>query len=288
MSIFLSEQRVDDPARNLTLMASAPMQAVLTDAVSPIDDIYEGISDRGELARENEALKAEVERLQAELAAQADADQRIGELEAALGVKQQRPEDQLLAANVIAQEPSALKRMVAIDRGIDDGIDEGMVVLSRSGSLVGTVARAYDSYSWIRLVTDPSSSVNAQVAVATPVPTPAPATPAPSPGATPAPAPPAAAPEPRSVRGVAEGDLRNGVLLDLLPPEEAIDPGSLVLTSGLGGNYPPGLLIGSVGEVEQRPQSAFKKAILTPAAELDEMETVLVLISFTPARLTAP
>jgi rod shape-determining protein MreC len=87
---------------------------------------------------------------------------------------------------------------------------------------------------------------------------------------------------------VADGDLRNGIILDLLPPEEKIDSGTLVLTSGLGGNYPPGILIGSVGEVEQRPQSAFKKATLQPATELDELETVLVLISFEPARLTSP
>ena len=155
ISIFLSEQRTLDPARNLTLTASAPLEAMLRDAASPIDDIYEGIADRGQLTRDNEELKAEIERLQTELAAQEDAEARILELEAALGVKQQRPDDQLLAANVIAQEPSALKRMVAIDRGIGDGIDEGMVVLSRSGSLVGTVARAYQDFAWIRLVTDP-------------------------------------------------------------------------------------------------------------------------------------
>jgi rod shape-determining protein MreC len=87
---------------------------------------------------------------------------------------------------------------------------------------------------------------------------------------------------------VAEGDLRNGVLLDLLPPEETIDAGTLVLTSGLGGNYPPGILIGTVDEVEQRPQSAFKRATLTPSAQLDELDTVLVLINFIPERLTAP
>ena len=53
------------------------------------------------------------------------------ELEAALGVKQRRPDEHLLAANVIAEEPSGLKRAIAIDRGLSDGIDEGMVVLSR-------------------------------------------------------------------------------------------------------------------------------------------------------------
>jgi rod shape-determining protein MreC len=90
------------------------------------------------------------------------------------------------------------------------------------------------------------------------------------------------------VRGVAKGDLRNGIILDLLPPDEQIAAETLVLTSGLGGNFPPGILIGSVSEVEERPQSAFKRATLEPATQLDELETVLVLISFEPARLTPP
>ena len=76
-----------------------------------------------------------------------------------------------------------------------------MVVLSRSGSLVGTVARAYEDFAWIRLITDPDSAVNAQVsaracsAAADPrrdviIPsTPTPAAPAATPAPTPAPSP---------------------------------------------------------------------------------------------------
>jgi hypothetical protein len=184
VSIFLSEQGTLDPARNLTLTASAPVESVLRDAASPIDDIYEGISDRGQLARDNEQLRAEVERLQAELAAQEDAEARIRELENALGVKQQRPDDQLLAANVIAEDPSALKRMVAIDRGIGDGIDEGMVVLS-----VAAASLAPWRAPTVRLRPDPArhgsgSAVNAQVNAASSA---APASPTPAPAATPRP-----------------------------------------------------------------------------------------------------
>jgi rod shape-determining protein MreC len=293
VSIVLSESRALDPAENLTLTASAPLQGVLLDAAGPIQDIYDGIADRGELARENERLREEVEALKAQLAGQQDADARIAELEAALGVKQSRPEDQLLAANVIAEEPSALKSMIAIDRGIGDGLDEGMVVLSRSGSLVGTVAHAYEGYAWIRLITDPGSAVNAQVNVDAQQPQPA-ASPGVITGDTPVgqasptegASPPAQAAT--TVRGVAEGDLHARVTLNLLPPDAAIRQGSLVVTSGLGGNYPPGILIGSIGEVEDRPQSAFKKASVDPASELSSLETVLVLISFKPARLEAP
>jgi rod shape-determining protein MreC len=289
VSIFLSQRHAIDPVQNLTLSVSAPVEGVFHDAASPLNDVYEGIADRGSLREENEQLRQQLEQLQSQLAAQQDAQIRIAELEQAVGVKQSRPDDQLLVANVIAQEPSALKRMMAIDRGTADDLDEGMVVLSGNGSLVGTVARVYEDYAWVRLITDPDSAVNAAVnligsdaSVLTPG-----GTPTPAPSSTSAPAPPAAATV-TSVRGVAEGTLRDEVMLDLLPPEVQINEGSLVVTSGLGGNYPAGLLIGSVTEVEQRPQSAFKRASLEPATQLSELETVLVLVNFRPARLVSP
>ena len=91
---------------------------------------------------------------------------------------------------------------------------------------------------------------------------------------------------PTPLRGVAEGDLKHELILDLLPADAALAQGSLVTTSGLGGNYPRELLIGSIQSVEQRSQSPFTKATLNPAANLSTLDTVLVLLSFKPARLS--
>jgi rod shape-determining protein MreC len=263
ISIFLSEQRTLDPLQNFSLSITSPLEGGLRDLADPIADVFEGIVDRGDLVRENERLKAELERLQGQLAGQQDAQQRIREMEAALGFKQSRPEDQLLVANVIAQDPSGLKRAIAIDRGTSDGLDEGMVVLSRSGALVGTVSRAYEDFAWVRLVTDPESAVNAQVQVT-------------------------GSEESPPVRGVVSGDLRRGMVLDLLPPDSPVGEGTLITTSGLGGNYPRALLIGRVKSVEERPQAPFKKATVEPAASLSSLEMVLVLTKFRPARLAGP
>jgi len=297
--ILLSERRALDPVQNTTLRVAAPIEGSLRDIASPVNDVFDGITDRGELVRENQELKERIAELERQIAEQQDAQQRVAELEAALGVKQTRPEDSLLAANVIAEEPSGLKRSIAIDRGLSDGIDEGMVVLSGSGVLVGTISRAYQDFAWIRLITDPESAVNAQINLtaaqpqattpSAPTPTPAPATtPAPTPSASPLPAATPPANEASAIRGVAAGDLKDGLVLDLLPSDVAIGEGSLVLSSGLGGNYPRGLLIGTVTDLEQRPQSPFTKAKVEPAASLSGLDTVLILISFVPARLSEP
>jgi rod shape-determining protein MreC len=297
VSIYLSHIQALDPVENLSLTVTAPIAGGFRDAASPVNDVLTGITDGGDLRRENDTLREENEALKAQIAEQQDLEQRIRELEAALEVKQDRPEDLLLAANVIAQDPSGLKRQIAIDRGIADGIDEGMTVLSEGGSLIGTVSRAYQDFAWIRLITDPDSVINAQVNLTTiqpglgeqpqvltpdsPSPTP---TPAPSVGQEPSPTPTAA---PTFVRGVAEGDLRSGLTLDL-PSDAAVSEGDLVVTSGLGGNYPRSLLIGIIESITAKPQSPFTRTTLEPIANLSTLDTVLVLVSFKPARLEGP
>jgi rod shape-determining protein MreC len=296
VSIFLSNLGAANSIQNLTLTISAPAQGSLRDLANPINDAFLGLTDRGDLNRENESLREELETLKVQLAEQQDAEKRVHDLEAALGLQQSRPEDKLLAADVIAEEPSGLKRTIAINRGLDDGLDEGMVVLSRAGSVIGIVSRAYNDFAWIRLITDPESSVNAQVNIVagsaasdagSDVLTPA--GPSPSASATPAPQPSPSAPaDAQEIRAVASGDQRKGLVLDLLPSDAPVKTGDLVVTSGLGGNFPRGLLLGSIRDVEERPQAPFKSATVEPAASLSGLDTVLVLISFKPARLTAP
>src|SRR5688572_2370362 len=111
ISVFFSEQHALDPAQNLSLTITAPAVGSLRDAARPVDDLFRGITDRGDIVRENRDLKQQIEELEQALAEQQDAKERVRELEEALGVKQGRPEDQLLAANVISEDTSGLKRM---------------------------------------------------------------------------------------------------------------------------------------------------------------------------------
>ena len=261
-SILLSENRTLDPLQNLSLTIAAPMENGLRDVADPISDFFRGIFNRGDLVRENERLREELERLQTETAATEDAQRRLQELEEALGVKENRPDDVFVVADVIAQDPSGFKRALAIDRGSKDGLDEGMVVLSKSGSLVGVVSLAYEEFAWLRLISDPNSAVNIDVLTE---------------GA-----------EGSEARGVAVGDLRSSLSLEMLPTEAAIREGDLVITSGLGGNYPRTLLLGSVTSVEEKPQALAKRATMEPAADLSSLDTVLIITNFRPARLEGP
>jgi rod shape-determining protein MreC len=260
-SIILSENRTLAPMQNLSLTITAPLENGLRDLADPISDFFQGLFNRGDLVRENERLRQELERLQGQAAASEDAQRRLQDLEEALGVQESRPDDVFVVADIIAQDPSGFKRALAIDRGSEDGLDEGMVVLSKSGSLVGTVSQVYDEFAWLRLISDPNSAVNVAVL---------------------------SGDEASEPRGVAAGDLRKGLTLELLPTDAEIAEGDLVTTSGLGGNYPPALLLGSVKSVEEKPQALTKRATLEPAADLSSLDTVLIVTSFLPARLSGP
>lgn len=263
LSIVLSESRTLDPLQNLSLTVAAPLENGLRELAEPIADFFEGLLSRGDLKRENERLRQELERLQGQVASAEDAQQRAQELEEALGVKESRPDDEFVVADVIARDPSGVKRALAISRGSKDGLDEGMVVLSGTGSLVGTVSRVYEDFAWLRLITDTNSAVNVVVLAEG------------DDGGT-------------EARGVAAGDLGGRLSLEMVSAEAQIAEGDLVTTSGLGGNYPRALLLGSVRSVEDKPQALFKRATLEPAANLSALDTVMVITSFLPARLAGP
>ena len=151
ISVALSELRALDPVQNLSLRITSPMERGLREMALPIADFFQGIFDRGDLTRENRQLRAENARLKAELASLQDAQQRYDELARLLEVKEGRPQDKLVVANLIAQDPSNLKEAIAIDRGRNDGVEDGMIVLAEGGSLVGTVSRVYDNFAWVTL-----------------------------------------------------------------------------------------------------------------------------------------
>ena len=88
---------------------------------------------------------------------------QLQELQKLLEIKQSYPDEEFLAANVLAKDPSNLKEAVAIDRGKRDGLREGMVVVTEGHSVVGTVTHIFDSYAWVTLITDPNSAISAMV-----------------------------------------------------------------------------------------------------------------------------
>jgi rod shape-determining protein MreC len=255
--LALSRADVLGPLENVVLTVFSPLQNALTRVSEPAADFISNIRHTNELSDENRVLRAENERLNADVARLREDEIRLQQLSQLLEVKQAHPDEQFLAANVFARDPSNVKEMVAIDRGKRDGIREGMAVVTEGGSLVGSITRVFDDYAWVTLITDPDSAVSAMI-------------------------------QESRAQGVVSGSYSRRLTMDFLPQAAVVNEGDTVLTSGIGGGFPSGLIIGRVSAVESSRQEIFKNVTVEPLASLSRLETVLVLTSFTPVQLQGP
>jgi rod shape-determining protein MreC len=206
--------------------------------------------DMASLRQRNTELETEVSELQAQVI---QLQQEVGEtqiLAALVDFSRANPENSYKAAAVIGQDPSPFLQYVIINRGSNDGIQRGMPVVTNQG-LVGRVDAVIADAARVQLITDPASNVNVRLQNAE---------------------------TDASLIGSVTGD----VTLDLIPQDDDLEPGDLVLTSGLGGGYPPDLIVGQVVNVRTRDFDLFQQAAVQPVVDFNRLQIVLVIVNFKP------
>ena len=246
-----------EPLENATLQVSAPIESALRSATRPVADFVNNLTDVNRLTGDNQALRRENERLTSELARLQEVERENQELRLLLDIRQARPEETFVAANIIARDPSNLTDAIAIDRGRVDGLQEGMIVLTRQGSLIGSLSRVLDDVAWLTLITDRESAVSALI-------------------------------QESRAQGVVIGGTDGTLTMEFVVETADVKEGDLVLTSGLGGRHPAGELIGRVVEVAGTAHELFQEVRLQPLADFSRLEVVLVLGSFLPQEDGAP
>jgi rod shape-determining protein MreC len=242
-----------EPAKSLVMAPFGALQGWLATRAAAIRSLLTSPADVLTLREENERLLAEISRLEQEniLLRETAAEAEI--LSALLGYARSQPESRYLAANVIGRDVSPFIRSIWIGRGSDAGLTRGMPVVTERG-LVGRVAEVLATVARVQLVTDPVSLVNVRLQTSR-----------------------------------ADGSLRaqvNGELwVDQIDQTATVTAGELVLTSGLGGTYPPEIPVGQVLTVRKRDFELFQQAVIQPSVEFDDLEIVLVITNFEPLLL---
>lgn len=225
-------------------------QQFLTDRFQAFRDFFNAPTDLVRLRQENIELQAEVANLQTEVIS---LQQQVAEVEllaALLEFARGQRESEYKAASVVYRDPRPFLKYVVIDVGSDDGILSGMPVVGPEG-LVGRVDAVTANAARVQLITDPSSNVNVRI-------------------------------QPSDSTAVLLGSITSDLSLDLIPIDARINAGDLVMTSGLGGNYPPNILIGQVASVRSTATALFQQAAVQPAVDLDRLDIVLVVVNFRP------
>ncbi len=194
--------------------------------------------------KENEALRAEIERMRLEQVRLAEDAGQARRLQALLGFKEQFIQ-QTLPAQVISTTGSEFSHGIYIDKGSRDGLKPDMPVITPEG-IVGKVFRVYPTASLVLVINDLSSGVGVIL-------------------------------ENSRVQGILKGTPSGETLVHNIMADEQVRPGERVLTSGGDRIYPKGLPVGVVASVSPAADPVFLDVRVRPAAQLSRVEEVLVL-----------
>lgn len=226
-------------------LSSLTEQVVQTvDTLSNFQNLQEHTA---ELESINRSLLAENLRLQ-EIERE---NQRLREL---LSFGETRPGIELrggqIIARVIGRDSNNFLNFVMVDLGSSHGIAVGMPVLNNEG-LVGRVSEVTSRSSKVLLISDPLSTVNAIL-------------------------------QSSRLTGVVNGTVGDDPVMGFIPQGTLVGVGEVVLSSGMGGNFPKGIPIGQVIEVRQRDFEVFQEAVVRPIVDFGRLEFVLIVTNFDP------
>src|SRR5213596_457118 len=212
-----------------------------------ITSVRSGLKSLDQLEHENTALQVENRELRATNQGLRDVGHEVNRLRHALNYRE-RSVFKLIAAEIVARDSSTWWRTVTINRGRRDGIETDMPVVTDEG-LIGKTTTVSDVISIVLFVSDENCRVAASV-------------------------------EGSREQGIVSGErVTTGLtpLLDLnfLSKQADLKPGQKVYTSGVGGVFPSGLLIGLVKSYRVRELDG--QAQLTSAVDLSHLEDVFVV-----------
>lgn len=213
--------------------------------------------DFSTLKAENETLRRQIDELMLVYVQNAELKKENERFRELLDFQDSNPNYMLHAAEVVAretparvigQEVSNLAQAVRIDQGRESGVEKGMSVITPRG-LVGQVLESGEGWAKVLLVTDPMSHITALV-------------------------------QEGRAPGIVEGT-GDGLLMRYIPHEEEIKADDVILSAGLGAQFPKGLVIGTIESVERHDVNPWQDAVVRSTIDFSELEYVFIIRSFT-------
>jgi rod shape-determining protein MreC len=153
---------------------------------------------------------------------------------------------ELEASFVIGQNPQKLGSWILIDKGENAGIKVGMPVIVSQGILIGKVEEVYQNVAKIILLTDSESVINVRDSET-------------------------------EAKGVVMGKFGLGLVLEMVSQDDILNAGDSIITSGLGGDLPKGLLIGKIQDPKVSLDRIFQGAIVVAPVKYSNLDVVFVI-----------
>ncbi|NOZ48911.1 MAG: rod shape-determining protein MreC [Chloroflexi bacterium] len=248
------------PVQNVIHTTFRPLTTAIDDSWRSLSDIVGTFQDLRTLRQRNTELETRADRLTVENLQLAEALNENERLRALLDFATIHPTYDYRGGQIIARPltlgVSPFLDIMEIDLGANHALATGMPVVTDRG-LVGRIRTVYSRSSEVLLLTDTSSSINVMTQAS-------------------------------RAFGVLHGRSQQSPLMDFIPNDIEIAVGDIVITSGLGGNFPKGLVVGQIIEVIRNDNQMFQQAVVQPTVNFNRLELVLVITNFAPAAEPEP
>lgn len=227
-----------------------PVQKVAYGFNRGVKDFVDFFLNFSDVRDENKELKKENDKLKAEIDEYSKLKEENERLQKVLNFKDEKNNYDYIGTNIIGISGDSILNGYIVDRGKDDGIEKGMVVISADG-LVGQVSSVGKNWAVVQCI------VNENVKVAVMV------------------------DSTRENTGILQGykDYFNNNLAKVLnlPIDSEVKEGDVIVTSGLGGYYPKEIKIGEVVSVEEDRVRVMKSAIVKPYVDFNKIEELFIV-----------
>lgn len=251
--VLLSITGILTPVESIVATPLNSLSGILNRLTLSLSATLEEFNNLGQLRDRIAELEEQLARRQIESIQLREAASDYERLISLLSYTSALEDQEYLTADVIALEQTGIARSIIINRGTRDGIAVGMPVSTDLG-LVGRIIRVSANASQVQLINDENSAVSSRLQ---------------------------ATRAHGSIVGQASGVLR----LTMVDLDEEIRQGDLVITSGLGGNFPADIVVGQVTSVRQFEFELFQEAEVRSLVDFETLEFVLVITSFEPIDL---
>ena len=227
------------------------VQKIFYKPINGFSNMIEEFTSLKEVKKENQILKSNVEKMEATEAENIELKQEIERLKGELNIEHVLTDYDYLNATVISRNSFYWYNMLTIDKGSHNGIKEGMVVINSTG-LIGKITNVSTFSSDVKLITTNDTNNKISVTVTN--------------GDT-------------KLTGIINGyDYKKGLLtVEGISNTATVNNGDYVYTSGLGGVFPSGILIGKVEGITTDVYDLSKIINVKPSAKFDDINFVTVL-----------
>lgn len=229
--------------KNTFYALSSPLHKTFWSAGESTSGFLASFLNAGNLDKENKNLKNDNQKLQAEVAS-LQAIINGNQAQSAVSAVCQNSGFKLLMAGAMGLDEQDI---LSINKGSADGVAENMPVINQQGALFGKVFKVYKNFSQVMLISNKNSVINVKVQQATFDKSSA-----------------SQAVVPKEIDGVVKGLGKLGVYLDLVPIDDTLNQGDVLVTSALEGTFPKDLLVGTVLKVQKNDQDPHQTSEVKP------------------------